>query len=97
MKENVKANEPSIYLSVQFYTSESELEPDNKKFLGLENVSSYKYGTQFKYVSGKFTDPNDVINHQTKVRNAGFKDAFVVAFKNGQRIDYKLAVSQLNK
>ena len=73
------------------------MQADNKKFLGLDNITSYKYGTQFKYVSGKFTDPNDAINHQTKVRNTGFKDAFVVAFKKGQRIDYKLAISQLNK
>jgi hypothetical protein len=29
------------------------------------------------------------------MRNTGYKDAFVVAFKNNQRMDFKEAVKQL--
>lgn len=50
-----------------------------------------------KYTVGSYSDIDDAINLQNKVRNQGFKDAFVVAFKNGERISIQEARSLLIK
>ena len=50
---------------------------------------SYKVGATLKYTSGNFKTLEEAILHQKKVRDLGFKDAFTVSFKNGERIDNK--------
>ena len=49
-------------------------------------------GAIYKYTSGNFKKLEDAVQHQTKLKNNGFKDAFVVAFKNNTRIDIKEAL-----
>jgi N-acetylmuramoyl-L-alanine amidase len=85
-----------IAFGVQFYTSEKEWPDNDGKFAQCEAVWHYKAGNVFKYVSGKYLRPEDAVNNQSRVRNAGFKDAFAVAFKDGQRIDFKQATALVN-
>lgn len=85
-----------IEFKVQFASSDVELDDHSEKFKTLERVSHYKTGNVFKYTSGIFSNPGEAVKHQSKVRSLGYKDAFVAAFKNGQRIDYNEAVKQLN-
>lgn len=95
---NVKNPAPEgIVFGVQFYTSEKELSDNDAKLGTCGDVWHYKSGNVYKYVSGKFIKPEDAVNNQSKVRNAGFKDAFAVAFKDGQRIDFKQATALVNK
>lgn len=49
--------------------------------------SYYKVKSILKYTSGNFENIKDAINHQNMLRENGFKDRFVVALKNGERID----------
>jgi hypothetical protein len=84
-----------IDFRVQFTSSDKELAAYSPKLKGLEKVSYYKAGVIFKYTAGNFAKPDDAIKYQNKVREMGYKDAFVVAFKNGTRIDYKEALKQV--
>jgi hypothetical protein len=81
-----------IEFKIQFASSDKEIEATSPKLKGLENVAYYKSGNILKYTAGNFTKPEEAAKYQTKVRELGYKDAFVVAFKNGERIDYKEAL-----
>lgn len=90
--KNVSNNEIVIIeFKVQFASSDKELDLKDSKFSAVENGSYYKVGSFLKYVSGNFKTSADAYKHQKKLAEAGFKDCFVVAFKNGQRIDVKEA------
>jgi N-acetylmuramoyl-L-alanine amidase len=98
--QKVKANNPpegksDIVFRVQFAMSETEPDIKADKYKNAEDVWYYKAGNVYKITSGSFSTPDEVVKHQEKIRAAGYKDAFVVAFKNNQRIDFKEAVKQI--
>jgi N-acetylmuramoyl-L-alanine amidase len=98
--QKVKTNNPpegksGIVFRVQFAMSETEPDIKSDKYKNAEDVWYYKAGNVYKITSGSFSTPDEVIKHQEKIRAAGYKDAFVVAFKNNQRIDFKEAVKQI--
>jgi len=100
--QKVKANNPpegksGIVFRVQFAMCETEPDIKSDKYKNAEDVWYYKAGNVYKITSGSFSTPDEVIKHQEKIRAAGYKDAFVVAFKNNQRIDFKEAVKQIQK
>ncbi len=91
-KELVVVGSTLIEFRVQFASSDKEMDTAPLKSKGLDKISYYKAGAMLKYTAGNFAKPEDAASYQTKVRDLGYKDAFVVAFKNGQRIDYKEAL-----
>jgi N-acetylmuramoyl-L-alanine amidase len=95
-KSNPPASKTSIVFRVQFAMSETEPDVKADKYKNIDDVWYYKAGNVFKLTSGSFTNSEDVIKHQEKMRNAGYKDAFVIALKNNQRMDFKEAVKQIS-
>jgi len=89
--EETKHEADIIEFKVQFASSDVELNLKDNKFSAVENGSYYKVGSFLKYTSGNFASASEAFKHQAKLREAGFKDCFAVAFKNGQRIDMKEA------
>lgn len=71
---------------VQFYTSPKELTAGNSKFKGISEVSNYYHNGLYKYTSGHFSTLDEANKQQSLLRKKGFSDAFVVPFKNGERI-----------
>jgi N-acetylmuramoyl-L-alanine amidase len=82
-----------IVFKVQFAMSETEPNLKSDKYKNVEDVGFYKAGNIFKLTSGNFAEPNDAINLQHKMKET-YKDCFVIALKNNQRIDFKEAVKQ---
>lgn len=76
-----------IAFKVQFASSETPLNLKEKRFADVKNGSYYKVKTTYKYTSGNFTTMSETTAHQAILRENGFKDCFIVAFKNGERID----------
>jgi len=93
-KEHTVASN-TIVFCVQFAMSESEPNLKADKYKSIENVNFYKAGSIFKLTAGKFAEPNDAINLQHKMRDT-YKDCFVIALKNNQRMDFKEAVKQIS-
>ncbi len=85
----------TIVFCVQFAMSETEPNIKADKYKNIESVNFYKAGNIFKLTSGNFTEPNDAINLQHKMKEE-YKDCFVIALKNNQRMDYKEAVKQIS-
>lgn len=92
-EENDKLNKAktdanaSIIFKIQFASSDVPLDLKEKRFADIKNGSYYKVKTTYKYTSGNFTSISEASAHQAILRNNGFKDCFMVAFKNGERID----------
>lgn len=80
-----------VEYKVQFASSDVELNLKESKYTAVENGSYYKVGSFLKYTSGNYKTSAEAFKHQKKLAESGFKDCFVVAFKNGQRIDLKEA------
>lgn len=76
----------TINYKVQFATFPQDIPLTDKRFKNVEKAGKYFHNGLYKYTSGSFSNYGDAINHQNRLRKAGYPDAFVVAFLNGQRI-----------
>jgi len=79
------ANDGIVY-RVQFYSSPNKVALNSVKFKGLIDVFEYKATDNYRYTAGKYTKFSDAIKYQNTVRAKGFKDAFVIVFKDGKRL-----------
>ena len=81
-----------VTFKVQFAGLDKEVDTKTK-FPNVENVSFYQVGAVYKYTSGNYATVDEAAQQQTKLRTLGYKDCFVVAFKNGVR----MSMSELKK
>ncbi|PLW98232.1 MAG: N-acetylmuramoyl-L-alanine amidase [Marinilabiliales bacterium] len=75
-----------IYFSIQFLSSKHEKSLDAVEFRGISDLRMYQHMGLYKYTSGEFATFEQAQQHRNNVIAKGFKDAFVVAFRNGERI-----------
>jgi N-acetylmuramoyl-L-alanine amidase len=85
------------YFTVQFSTLNKKVPVTDKAFKGIKDVEFYEYNGAYRYVSGRFLTKAEAVARQNEVRNLGFKDAFVIAFVNGERVSVKQAEEVLRK
>ena len=78
-------NDSPIEYKVQFLTAPRLFDVDSRTFKGLDPIEYYKEGSLYKYTYGSSPIEKEILLILKKVQ-AKFKDAFVVQFKDGQRI-----------
>jgi hypothetical protein len=63
-------------------------EPEHDHFGGINPITAQRINGQkiTRYFAGKFTVYTEALSALVKVRSAGFKDAFIVGYYNGQRM-----------
>lgn len=83
-----------VEFKVQIAASKKRLDESNFNFKGLKNVKSMFIDGYHKYYYGNTSDFIEVKKILKDVKNIGYKDAWVVAFKNGQRISIKEALKK---
>jgi N-acetylmuramoyl-L-alanine amidase len=81
---------------VQFMVSSAKLNSNDKAFKGLTPVEFYHDKGLYKYTYSATTDYNKILQAKKKV-NEKFKDAFIVAFINGERVDTQKAIALYNE
>ncbi len=75
-----------IRFRVQFASSSREKTAG--KFRDVENVMVYEHHGMFKYTSGNEISYQEAVRLQNELRsNKKYRDAFIIAFKDGERID----------
>ena len=82
----------NVVFKVQIAAGSKELEPKSYNFKGLSEISREKSGNIFKYFYGYTSDYNKIKQLQAQAITKGYKDSFVVAFKNGNKIDVSEAL-----
>ncbi|WP_026314953.1 N-acetylmuramoyl-L-alanine amidase family protein [Bacteroides gallinarum] len=83
----------SLVFKVQVLTSVRPLAKNDKRLKGLKNVDYYKEGDLYKYTYGASSDYNKVLRTKRSI-TAKFKDAFIVAFKNGKKVNINTAIKE---
>ncbi len=93
IKKVVAKKTPSIIaFKIQIAASRKHLSVDNFNFKGLKNVESMFIDNYYKYYYGNSSELSKIKKTLVIVRKAGYKDAWVVAFKDGQKISIKEAL-----
>lgn len=97
VKEEVKpASQPTSsapVFKVQILTSSKVLKPDDARFKNEKEIDSYREGGMVKYTIGASADYNKIYQLR-KTLVAKFPEAFIIAFKNGEKMNVQEAVRE---
>lgn len=77
----------NIVFKVQLAASSNKLDPKPANFNGLSEISREKEGRLFKYFYGDTSDYNRIKQLQLEAQKKGYPSCFIVAYKDGKRID----------
>lgn len=78
---------------VQILTSPRPLKKTDNRLKGLKSVNYYREKGIYKYTSGESTDYNQILRLKKEL-TAKFKDCFIIAFKNKEKMDVRQAISE---
>ena len=82
---------------IQILTSDRVLPVKSRLFKGLAPVGWYKEGGIYKYTYGESTDYNRILRLKRSKVDAKFKDAFIIAFKNGEKMNINQAIKEFKQ
>ncbi len=91
--EDEMTNETTYRIQVGAFNAELS----DEVFVGVNNVISFtgKDGL-VRYMAGSFVEYKDAIDYQAQMKARGFEDAFIVTYKNGERISLNVAIKTDN-
>jgi N-acetylmuramoyl-L-alanine amidase len=91
---NRSANEKqAVEFKVQIASGKNEIATESYNFRGLKNIQRVKVGRYYKYYYGVSASFKEIQNSLSTAKEKGYKTAFIVAFKNGE----KVSVKEVNK
>lgn len=82
---------------IQILTSDKVLPKNSRQFKGLSPVDQYKEKGIYKYTYGESTDYNKILRLKRSKVDAKFKDAFIIAFKDGEKMNINQAIREFKK
>jgi N-acetylmuramoyl-L-alanine amidase len=82
---------------VQIAADPEELGSESPKLAGFKDVKVYRHGGLYKYTVGNEANMEDARRLLVGIREKGIKDAFIVIFKNGERVSQSEADSIMRK
>lgn len=94
-KEVSPAGKPVF--KIQILTSDRQLSPKSKLFKGLSPVESYKEKGIIKYTYGSDTNYNKILRLKRSKVDSKFKDAFIIAFKDGVKMNINQAIREFKQ
>jgi N-acetylmuramoyl-L-alanine amidase len=83
----------SIFFKVQISSSSNKIPLDSTYFKGFDNIGEYFTDGLYKYTVGKSPNIKEIKKIQKEVKKE-FPDAFIVAFKNGNKIPVDQAIKE---
>lgn len=90
--KKIIAKKPSSKVEFKVQIAASRKFISEKSFKNLEAVKYLIIDDYYKYYYGNASSLVEIKKYLTKAREVGYKDAWVVAFKNGKRISIKEAL-----
>ena len=97
----VKAVESAVtdsrpVFKIQILTAPSVLKKNDSRLKGLTAVDYYKEKGIYKYTYGESEDYNQLVRLKNTI-DSKFKDAFIIAFKDGEKMDIRQAIDEFKK
>ena len=81
---------------VQIMANSGKLPLSSPQFKGQEGIDCYEEGGLFKYTVGASTDYNEIYQLRKSLLDK-FPEAFIIAFKNGQKTDVRQAIAEFRR
>ncbi|MGB0304653.1 MAG: N-acetylmuramoyl-L-alanine amidase [Flavobacteriaceae bacterium] len=79
-------SDSSVQFKVQIAASDKKLATKAYNFKGLTSITRHKESGLYRYFYGETSDYDTARQLQAEARKKGYKQAFIVAFKAGERI-----------
>lgn len=93
-KPEVKTEDVSLpVFKVQILVGSNILKKGDSHFKGLSNVDNYKEGNFYKYTYGSSTNYNEIVALRKSILDK-FPEAFIIAFKNGEKTNVNEAIKE---
>jgi len=92
-KTEAAVTKGTVVFKVQISASGKKLETTPSNFKGLKNISvSTDNGTLYKYMYGETSDYNAAKQNLEEAKSKGFTSAYIVAFRDGKKINLQEAL-----
>lgn len=91
-KPSVKPDDSKTLFKVQISVSSRKMDLLPRNFNGLKNVTMQYDDKMYKYMYGETQDYNDSKKLLEEAKAKGYNSAFLVAFKNGDKISIQEAI-----
>ena len=86
------ATNSKIIFKVQLLATQKNLEVNTKNFKGLNGVSAVFENNFYKYMYGETTNYNEAKKLLQQAKSNGFNTAYLIAIKDGQKINIQDAI-----
>jgi len=86
IKKQETTNYKDVVFKVQIASGSRKLETKSYNFKGLKNVDRVKVGNSYKYYLGNTSNYSEIEEFRKIAKSKGYKTAFIVAFKDGNKI-----------
>lgn len=86
-----RIDEAAPVFKIQILTSLTKLSTSDRQFKGLKGVEYYRDSNKYKYTYGASNDYNEVLRKKKEI-NSKFADCFIIAFRNGEKMDVNEAI-----
>ncbi|MGN0282091.1 MAG: N-acetylmuramoyl-L-alanine amidase [Prevotella sp.] len=93
---NSETQSSAPVFKIQILTSPTLIKNGDKRFKGLDDVDHYKDGSTYKYTVGASENYNEIYQLRKTIVEK-FPQAFIVAFKDGQRTDVQEAIKEYKR
>ena len=91
-----QTNNDETVFKIQIFTSSALIPANDKRLKGLAGVEYYQENGLYKYTYGPSTNYNAVLKIKKEISSI-FKDAFIIAFKNGEKVNINTAIAEFKK
>lgn len=93
IQQNVVVDDNKPVFKIQILVSRNKFKTNNKVFKGITDVDFYEENGMYKYTCGASNNYNNVYQRRKEVV-ADFPGAFIIAFKNGEKIDVNAGIRE---
>lgn len=90
--EEIATQASRVEFKIQLASSTNKIEPKSYNFKGLRNVEIKKDGKYYRYYYGNTSSYSSIQKSLKVAQSKGYKDAFLMGFVDGERVDLKEAI-----
>lgn len=92
-KLQTSSDQDAPVFKVQIMADTKSVPVGSSRFKGVKGIDSYREGAYYKYTTGSSTNYNEIYQLRKSLLDK-FPGAFIIAFKNGEKMDVNQAIRE---